>query len=165
MDNIPRNRIMAEHEYLIKSAIRRNIALIKALRLETDDVYQDLMISMLKAIEAYDSTRSDFISAHIFAKLQYAILDMKRRHKPGCITGTGNTRISLVSVECFYDDGSSLDIPVEDDISPVEWSDILSILQPFERETLEMKINGQPLIKKHQRNDFSIACEKLLAMI
>jgi len=157
---------MARHEYLITAAVRRNRRLIKALRLETEDVYQDLMISMLKAIEQYDSMRSESISAYIFAKLQHAILDMKRRYKPGGITGIKNTRVSFVSIENYYGDGGTLDIPDEDgNIGAVDWYDILSALSQSEREALDMNMSGYTQRKKQCRTDFSAACEKLLAML
>jgi DNA-directed RNA polymerase specialized sigma24 family protein len=156
---------MVNHEYLINRALNRNIALIKALRLEPEDVYQDLMISMLNAIEEYDSMRSHSIAAHLYAKIQYAILDMKRRHKPCGITGTGNNRVSLVSIEYYYEDGGAYDIPVEDDTGSIDFSDILDVLSLSEREALDMRMAGYTLRKKRQRDDFSIACEKMLAML
>ena len=58
MDIITRNEIMLEHEYIIKAVIRRNQPLLKALRMEDDDVHQELSIVMLKALEVYDSARS-----------------------------------------------------------------------------------------------------------
>ena len=139
--------------------------LIKALRLEPDDVYQELMLSMLKAIEEYDPLRSASVAAYIFAKLQYAILDMKRKHKPCGITGTRNRKVTVVSIEYFYEDENILDIPDEDDTSEVDWSDILAGLSLSERNALDMKMDGYPLRKKHQRDDLSAACEKILAMI
>ena len=165
MDTITRNEIMANHEYIVKIAINRNIALIKALRLEPEDVYQNLMISMLNAIEEYDPKRSDSIAAHIYAKIQFAILDMKRRHKPCGITKTGNKRISFVSIEYYCGDGDSYDIPVEDDIGSIDLSDILEVLSVSERDALDMRMNGYALRKKRQREDFSAACEKMLAML
>ena len=165
MDTITRNEIMINHEYIVKMAINRNIALIKALRLEPEDLYQDLMITMLKAIEEYNPTRSDSIGAYIYAKLQYAILDMKRKHKPCGITGTGNKRVSFVSIEYYYDNGGAYDIPVEDDTGIVDLFDILDALSVSERETVDMRMDGYTLRKKRQRDDFSAACEKMLAML
>jgi len=165
MDINTRNEIVINYEYLIKMVINRNITLIKALRLDTEDVYQELMISMLNAIEKYDSTRSDSIPAYLYAKLQYSILDMRRRHKPCGLTGTGNQKITFVSVEYYYDDGASYDVPVEDDTGEIDLSDIFAALSSSEREALDMRIDGYTLRKKHHRDAFSAACEKMLAMI
>jgi len=165
MDIITRNEIMVNHEYMIKAVIRRNRTLLKALRIEDDDAYQELYIVMLDALEKYDPMRSDSLAAYIWAKLQFAVLDMKRRYKPCGITKTGGKRLTIVSVDCTYDNGYAIDIPYEDDRSEIDLSDILSALDSSEREALDMRMNGQYLRKKSQRETFSDACEKLLAMI
>jgi hypothetical protein len=90
---------------------------------------------------------------------------MKRRHKPGGITGIGKNRVTFVSVEYYYDDGNALDIPVEDDTSAVDLSDILTALSVSEREVLEMKMNGYNIRKKNQREDLFKACEKVFALL
>ena len=164
MDIITRNEIMINYEYLINAVIRRNMTLLKALRIETGDAYQELSISMLKALESYNPIRSNSIKSYIWAELQFAVLDMKRKHKPCGITGTGNNRVSFVSIEYYYD-GGNYDIPVEDDTGNIDLSDILEVLSLSERQALDMKMNGYTLRKKHQRDDFSVACKKILAML
>jgi DNA-directed RNA polymerase specialized sigma24 family protein len=165
MDIITRNEIMINHEYMINAVIRRNRTLLKALRIENDDAYQELYIAMLKALENYNPMRSESLGAYLWVKLQYAVLDMKRRHKPCGITGTGGKRIMFVSVDYTYDNGYTVDIPYEDDRSEIDLSDILAALDSSEREALDMRMDGQYLKKKSQRESFSAACEKLLAMI
>ena len=162
MDINIRNEIMIDNQHLIKAALRRNNVLLKALRIENDDAFQELTIAMLKAIDCYNPILSNSITAHISARLQYAILDMKKRYKPCGITGTRGTRVSMVSIECSYESDLT-EIPFEDDRSYVEVSDIFSTLAPSERHALSMRMDGQYLRRKNERDNFASAREKVLA--
>lgn len=79
-----------EHKNLICRTIWRNRPLLAALRLENDDVAQQLSITMLSAIKKFDPNKSASLRVHIKHSLQYEILNMKRRHKPHGITGVPN---------------------------------------------------------------------------
>jgi len=165
MDIITRNEIMINREYMVNAVIRRNRILLNALRIEADDAYQELYIAMLRALEGYDPTRSESLDAHIWVKLQYAVLDMKKRYKPCGITGTGGKRIMFVSVDYTYENGYAIDFPCEDDQSGIDLSDIFAALDSSEREALYMRMDGKYIKSKNQRKSFSTACEKLLAAI
>ena len=86
MDFTTRNDTFLENENMIRRVMRRNLPLIHALRLEWDDVYQELAIAALHAIDSFDPKRSECIRAHIWMQLQYAILTIKRRNRPCGIT-------------------------------------------------------------------------------
>lgn len=49
-----RNRIVEEHLFCIDAVMRRNYDLIRAARLEYDDVYQDLAICLILCVEQFD---------------------------------------------------------------------------------------------------------------
>ena len=66
------------------------------MRLDWDDVYQELAMAALSAIETFDPTRSECIQAHIWMKLQYAVLTIKRQHRPCGLTGFGNRERPVV---------------------------------------------------------------------
>ena len=82
MDAITRNNIFIENMELINRTMHRHRLLLFALHLDRDDVYQELAIAALRAIESFDPSRSNSIKVHIWAKLQYAILDIKESLKP-----------------------------------------------------------------------------------
>lgn len=103
MDFIERNEIFMDNEGMIRRVMRRNWALICAMRLDWDDVYQELAMAALSAIETFDPTRSECIQAHIWMKLQYAVLTIKRQHRPCGITGQNKVRTVVVSLD--QDDG------------------------------------------------------------
>ena len=89
MDFTERNEIFMNNEGMIRRVMRRNWALICAMRLDWDDVYQELAMAALNAIETFDPMRSECIQAHIWMKLQYAVLTIKRQYRPCGLTGFG----------------------------------------------------------------------------
>lgn len=71
-----RNRIVEENLYRIDAAIRRNRALMRAARLDYDDVYQQLTIRLIRCVEGFDPEKGT-LGAHINAQLQYELLNCK----------------------------------------------------------------------------------------
>jgi hypothetical protein len=117
---MPRNieQLFETHKNLIKITIWKNRVLLKALRLEDDDVAQQLSIAMLKAIRNFDPERSPSLAAHIRCSLQYEILNIKRRHKPCGITGVPKgERVSFLYLDRLLPDGDRFELPVYDDFS------------------------------------------------
>lgn len=114
MDTTTRNRVFMENEDLIKGIMRYNYPLIQAVRLEWDDVYQELAVAALNAINTFDPLRSSEIRAHIWMKLQYAILDIRRRHRPYGMTGAAEPRPQVCSMERLDEMGYPLPSPTRD---------------------------------------------------
>ena len=71
-----RNRIVEEHLHYIDRVIRKNHHLMKAARLDYDDVYQQLALRLIRAVEGYDPDKSE-LGAHIWAQLQFEMLNCK----------------------------------------------------------------------------------------
>lgn len=99
MDFIERNEIFMDNEGMIHRVMRRNWPLIHAMRLDRDDVYQELAMAALNAIENFDPTRSACIQAHIWMQLQYAVLTIKRQYKPCGLTCAGGRRPVVISLD------------------------------------------------------------------
>ena len=100
MDFTERNEIFMDNEGMIHRVMRRNWSLICAMRLDWDDVYQELAMAALNAIETFDPMRSECIQDHIWMKLQYAILTIKRQYRPCGLTGFGKQpRPVIVSLD------------------------------------------------------------------
>lgn len=81
-----RNRIVEKHLWCIDSIMRRNAALIKAAHLDRDDVYQQLSLRLIRAVEGFDPQKGR-LEQHIFAQLQYELLSCKRAYRITGITG------------------------------------------------------------------------------
>lgn len=145
MESIRRNEIFMENEDMIRRTIRRHWPLLCALRLDVDDVYQELAIAALNAIDGFDPRRSDSVRVHIWAKLQYAVLDIKRQSCPCGITGLGNERPIVLSVELSEERGYP---PVADErredtsLSP-QLRAALSRLDESERQAVICYLDGQ----------------------
>lgn len=99
--------LFTEYEYLIGNTIRRNRPLLAALRLDEEDVKQDLSITMLSAIENFNPKLSESLVVHIKCRLQYEILNMKRNYRPHGITGVPKGEriesLYLDSTPCIYE--------------------------------------------------------------
>ena len=71
-----RNRIVEEYLPYVDQVIRRNRALMRAARLEYDDVYQQLSLRLIRAVSTYDPDKGE-LGAHIWAQLRFELLNCK----------------------------------------------------------------------------------------
>ena len=145
MDSIKRNEIFMDNVDMIRRVMRRNWPLICAMHLDWDDVYQELAIADLNDIDSFDPMRSECIQAHIWMKLQYAILTIKRQYRPCGITGQSKVRTVVVSLD--QDDGMDRFLanrPNEDasELSP-QMRQALSRLNEDERQAVVRYLNDQ----------------------
>jgi DNA-directed RNA polymerase specialized sigma subunit len=145
-----------EHKHLIRSVIWKNRPLLAALRLEDEDVSQQLAIVMLSAIHRFDPERSASLVAHIRCSLQYEILNIKRRHKPHGVTGVpkGN-RLDFQYLDNILSDGSTHELPVYDDTSRLDVSELLDSLTEQETEAVDRVMRGF----RHRRKIHTAALE------
>lgn len=65
-----RNALVEAHMGCIWWTINKNRRLITAAGLEDDDVFQQLAIRMIRAIENFDPDKGKDLEQHIFAQLQ-----------------------------------------------------------------------------------------------
>lgn len=163
MDFTTRNDTFLENENMIRRVMRRNLPLIHALRLEWDDVYQELAIAALRAIESFDPSRSNSIKVHIWAKLQYAILDIKERHKPHGLAAFDRFGTSVWSLELAEEYGFSL---VEASFEEQQDSELhlrqaLSRLEPQERQAIVLYLDGKRPVRRAEKCSFQTALDKL----
>lgn len=164
MDINTRNRIFMENQDLILRTMKRNRLLLRAMGLEWDDVYQDLAIAVLNAIDSFDPQRSDNIQAHIWMKLQYAILDMKRQDRPHGLTGTGSVKPQCWSVELREELGFPLSAPAHEEFEDIRnhrLRQAMSRLQPQERAVIILFMDGVKPRKKAEITQLETVLGKL----
>ena len=125
--------------------------MLYALHLELDDVYQELAIAALQAIDTYDDRRCDSITVHIWAKLQYAVLTIKRRNKPHGIMACEGFAPGVLSLELSEDYGypAVAETGSDDDL----------IRERRLRQALA-RLEPQPA-RRSEKNSFDAALEKL----
>ena len=165
MNTTIRNEIIGKHEHLINMVVNRNMGLINSLHLEASDVYQDLMITMINAIDSFNPMESESITGHIQKNLQSYILDLKKIYKPCGMTGTGDKNITFISIERIYEKGNDMDIHAVNDMSEIEIFEIFASLSPAERKSLLMKMNGYTPREQSKRDNLLSAREKIMAML
>ena len=78
-----RNAIVENHLWCIKAVMKQNRALIRAAKLDTDDVYQQLALRLIRAVMSFDPEKGN-LEQHIFAQLHFELLNCKHpyRHCP-----------------------------------------------------------------------------------
>lgn len=162
MDIITRNDLFFDYTDLIRRIMRRNRLLLYALRLEQEDVYQELAMAALTAIDTFDPSRSRSLEAHVWMKLQYRVLTMKQQYKPGGLTGLKGLRPSLCSIEFAEELGHPLVAPTVADIQEADQlRQALARLDPEEREVVIHYLEGQHPRLKREKADFAAALDKL----
>ena len=101
-----RNKIVEEHLWCVKAVMKQNRPLIRATRLESDDVFQQLSERLIRAVISYDPEKGPLVN-YLCMNLHYELLSMV---KPGKLTGIKNApkdfRIGdMVSFENMEADG------------------------------------------------------------
>lgn len=81
-----RNRIVEEHLWCIDAVMRKNAVLIKAAKLDRDDVYQQLALRLIHAVNGFDPDKGK-LEQHIFAQLNYELRNCKTPYHITGITG------------------------------------------------------------------------------
>jgi len=157
-----RNELLTENLNWVQRVINRNKLLIHALHLDYDDVYQDLCIAALHAIEHFDPEKSSSLQTHVMSRMQYEIKNLKRRYKPHGMTALNSADVVVLSLDYTGLDGFTIEIPCEDPCDWIDTTDILSPLSSAEREVVIEKVDGVYHRKKEQQNLLSSAAAKIM---
>lgn len=97
-----RNAIVEANLWCIDSVIRQNHPLMRAARLEYDDVYQQLALRLIKAVAGYDPEKGR-LEQHIFAQLKYELLSCKSAYRLCGMTGTPHSfrKSHIISIDAL----------------------------------------------------------------
>ena len=71
-----RNELVLEYLWCVDCVIRQNHGLVQAARLDRDDVYQNLAVRLIRAVELYKPGAKS-LKAYIFMQLRYELLNCK----------------------------------------------------------------------------------------
>ncbi|MBP5717942.1 MAG: hypothetical protein J6X53_03045 [Abditibacteriota bacterium] len=86
MDTDLRNAIVEKYLPMIGKVMRRNAVLIQAARLDSDDVYQQLALRLIRAVETFNPAKGE-LKAHLYSQLHYELLTCKNSYRQYGITG------------------------------------------------------------------------------
>ena len=98
-----RNSIVVEHLPCIVSVMRRNYSLIQAARMEWDDVYQQLAVRLIRAVDTFNPDKGE-LKQHIYSQLKYELLSCKNPRRLYGLTGapTDIRQGAFVSFESMF---------------------------------------------------------------
>lgn len=106
-----RNRIIEEHLPCIDKTIRRNRALMRGAHLDRDDVYQQLAVRLIRAVDTFDPDKGD-LEQHISSQLQYEMLNCKRPYRLCGMTGLPEDfrKGEIVSIQALRDEWETANV-------------------------------------------------------
>ena len=105
-----RNALVEAYLPCINDVMRSNRKLIRAARLDQDDVYQQLAIRLIKAVETFDPDKGD-LETHIKAQLRYELLDCRSAyHRFGVTNAPRNLGGVIVSLDEYRDRACARDL-------------------------------------------------------
>lgn len=94
-----RNKIVEAHLGCISAVMNKNVALIRAARMDRDDVYQQLAVRLIRAVATFDPDKGN-LEQHIFAQLQYEMLNCKRPYRlTGITAAPADFRGKVISLD------------------------------------------------------------------
>ena len=98
-----RNAIVEEHLPCIVSVMRRNYSLIQAAKMEWDDVYQQLAVRLIRAVDTFDPEKGE-LKQHIYSQLKYELLSCKvPRRLYGLTSAPADMRrVAFISYETVF---------------------------------------------------------------
>ena len=96
-----RNAIVENHLWCVNAVMKQNSALIRAAKLDADDVYQELALRLIRAVMSYDPEKGN-LAQHIFAQLHFELLNCKRPYRLHGITGMpAESRGNVISLDAY----------------------------------------------------------------
>jgi len=116
-----RNYLFEEKAYLINVTMNKHRALIRACRMEADDVYQQLSIRLLNAIDKYDWTKCPNMDAYLMVQLRYELLYIKTCSNRTGVTGAPKMGFSLLSLDAMNAAGYQVQDPGYGALSNFVW--------------------------------------------
>ena len=77
MDVIIRNDLFTSYTGLIERVMRTNHRMLCTLSMEMEDIYQELSLAVLRALDSYEEQCATTMDAHVWMTLQCALADLK----------------------------------------------------------------------------------------
>lgn len=142
-----RNYLFEEKQYLINVAMNKHHHLIRVCRMEPDDVYQELSIKLLKALEKYDESKCANLDAYLTLQLRFCILDMKACGKLTGVPEAPKRGFSIMSLDTKNSNGLAMQVPFYDERPDMLWLEQeINSLPPKQRKTIFRFLSGERVL-------------------
>ena len=146
-----RNYLFEEKAYLINVTMNVHYPLIRACRMEEDDVYQQLSLRMVKALDKYDPAKCPNMDAYLMLQLRYELLNMKVCSKLTGVAGAPRKGFSLLSLDARNAAGYPLVAPAYSDASNVlRLEREIDSLPSEQRSVLSRLLSGKRVNSKNK---------------
>jgi len=146
-----RNYFFVDKEHLINMTMNRHRPLIRACRMDLDDVCQELSLCLLKAIEKYDPAKCLYMDAYLMLRLRYHLWNMKACSKLTGVTGAPQKGFRLLSLDTREADGYSLPAPAGDNPNNALWLEhIISALPAAQKSVITRILSGKRVSVKNK---------------
>lgn len=133
MDVIIRNDLFTSYTGLIERVMRTNHRMLCTLSMEMEDIYQELSLAVLRALDSYEEQRATTMDAHVWMTLQCALADLKSDN-------ARNSAHSNMVRQPRTNNSNLMEVLSNDRL----WQ-ALSRLDPRERESVLEYLEGQPI--------------------
>lgn len=137
MDVIIRNDLFTSYTGLIDRVMRANHRMLCSLSMEAEDIYQELSLAVLHALDSYEEQRATTMDAHVWMALQCALAELK--HGSACSISNQPIRLRTEHRGQPSPTSSLTEVLSNDRL----WQ-ALSRLDPHEREYVLEYLDGQP---------------------
>lgn len=150
MDVIIRNDLFTSYTGLIERVMRTNHRMLCTLSMEMEDIYQEISLAVLRALDSYEEQRATTMDAHVWMTLQCALADLKSDN-------ARNSAHSNMVRQPRTNNSNLMEVLSNDRL----WQ-ALSRLDPRERESVLEYLEGQPIgAHAESRRCLATAKEKL----
>ena len=138
-----RNYLFEEKEYLINVTMNKHRGLIRACRMEEDDVYQELSIRLLEALVEYDPAKCPNMDAYLMLRLRYRLWNMKACSKLTGVSKAPKKGFSPLSLDVRNAAGFTIQVPFYDERPNVLWLEhVIDSLPSDQRHTVFRLLSG-----------------------
>lgn len=146
-----RNELFEEKEHLIGVTVKKHRSLIRAARLDVQDVRQELAVRLLEAIDKYDPARCRNMDAYLTLQLRYCLLHMRECGRLFGIPYAPRKNFSVLSLNVPNMAGHETQVPSLDEDSNIIWleNEIAGLPDP-QRAAVDRLLSGERVSCKNK---------------
>lgn len=117
-----RNRLFEERAPLINRVMCRHYRLLRACRMSSEDIRQDLAVRMLEALDAYNPTLCPNLDAYLIQRMNYALWHLTAPSKRyGVRFAPNDPSFRVLSLDAKNMDGHTVQVGRTDEQLAVLW--------------------------------------------
>ena len=144
-----RNAIVENHLWCIKAVMKQNRALIRAAKLDPDDVYQELALRLIRAVMSYDPEKGD-LEQHM---LNHIVVMGRLTHDPELRKTASGVSVASFSVAVDRDFSQQDGKKETDFLDVVAWRNTAEFAAKYFTKGRMAVISGRLQIRNWEDKD------------